>query len=791
MKKRLLFLVLQLVLVIAPLYAQTKVTLSGHVRDGTSGEALVNATLIVKENGAGAVTNVYGFYSLTLPEGNYTLEFSYLGYLRTSRTIELHSSTTVDVELQPEAGQLNEVVITAEENQIATVKSVEMSTAKLDIKTIAKMPAFLGEVDIVKSLQMIPGVSTVGEGSSGFNVRGGSVGQNLLLLDEAPVYNSSHMLGFFSAFNPDAVKDVKLFKGGIPARYGGRLSSLLDIRMKDGNSKEFTTSGGVGTVFTRLALEGPIVKDKGSFILAGRRSYADLFAGPFLNGASLNFYDLTAKANYSINQRNRIYLSGYFGRDNFGFSGDQGLNWGSATTTIRWNHLFNDRLFANFSGIYSRYDYELELGDDARDRFKWDSQVTNLIFKPEFSYFIDADNEIAFGGEVIFYDFMPARTTGVSGGESFRNTVADKNAREAALYVSHNVKLSSALAVEYGVRLSTFRYVGEGAAYTFNDTIPGRRRTVIAEESYDKGEKIAGYTNPEPRISLKYELSDRASIKASYNRTAQYVHLISNTVASNPLDIWTPSTNNIEPQIGDQYALGYFGSMKKNTWEFSVEAYYRDLANQIDYINGADLLINNYIEGDLLSGDGRAYGVEFFVQKKTGRLNGWLSYTLSRSELKIDGINNGDWYAAVYDQTNNLKVALFYQLSQRWSVSSNFVYTTGTPTTAPTSKYYAQGIAIPYNPDNSRNNYRLEDYHRLDVAFRLDGKLINKNGKQRKNTDYWIFSLYNVYARRNAFSVDFRQRDDRFSQGDIVRTEAIRTSILGSIVPSVSYNFKF
>jgi hypothetical protein len=290
---------------------------------------------------------------------------------------------------------------------------------------------------------------------------------------------------------------------------------------------------------------------------------------------------------------------------------------------------------------------------------------------------------------------------------------------------------------------------------------------------------------------LKYELSDRASIKASYNRTAQYVHLISNTVASNPLDIWTPSTNNIEPQIGDQYALGYFGSMKKNTWEFSVEAYYRDLANQIDYINGADLLINNYIEGDLLSGDGRAYGVEFFVQKKTGRLNGWLSYTLSRSELKIDGINNGDWYAAVYDQTNNLKVALFYQLSQRWSVSSNFVYTTGTPTTAPTSKYYAQGIAIPYNPDNSRNNYRLEDYHRLDVAFRLDGKLINKNGKQRKNTDYWIFSLYNVYARRNAFSVDFRQRDDRFSQGDIVRTEAIRTSILGSIVPSVSYNFKF
>lgn len=789
-KKQLVLLILFLVVLYSG-YGQSKVTLSGYVRDKTNGEALIGAAIYVKEISAGASTNVYGYYSLTVPSGNYTVDISYVGFKSNRQQLALTKDTKLDVDLDSEASELQEVVIVADEEEQNKVQSTEMSTTKLDIKTITKMPAFLGEADIIKSLQMTPGVSTVGEGSSGFNVRGGSVGQNLLLLDEAPVFNSSHMLGFFSAFNPDAVKDVKLYKGGIPSRYGGRLSSLLDIRMKEGNNKETDVQGGVGTVFSRLAIESPIVKDKGSFIVAGRRSYIDVLAAPLLDDFSLNFYDLTAKANYKINDNNRVYLSGYFGRDNFGFGSGQGLSWGSQTGTLRWNHLFNPKLFSNFSVIYSRYDYELEFGDDSDDKLNWNSEITNFIIKPEFSYFIGRNNELNFGGEFIRYTFAPANTTGKSGGEAFDNTIAKKYGDEAAAFVSNTTHINPSLSLEYGIRLSNFRYIGPGPVYTFSDTIPGKRRTVVSEKQYDDGETIASYTNWEPRVSVNYKVNDDNAVKISYNRTAQYVHLISNTVSSNPLDLWTPSSNNIKPQIGDQFAVGYFRNFAQNTWEASVEGYYRMLENQVDYINGAELLQNKYIEGDLLSGDGRAYGLEFYLHRKTGRLNGWVSYTLSRSELKIDGINKGEWYPATYDQTHNLKLAAFYEINKRWSVSSNFVFTTGTPTTTPTSKYYVQGIVVPHNANDSKNNYRLTNYHRLDVAFRLDGKTVRRNGKARKNQDYWVFSIYNLYGRRNAFTIDFKQIDERFSTGQIIETEAIRTSILGTMVPSVSYNFKF
>jgi hypothetical protein len=561
--------------------------------------------------------------------------------------------------------------------------------------------------------------------------------------------------------------------------------------MKEGNAKEFSAQGGIGTVFSRLAIESPIVKDKGSFIVAGRRSYIDVLAAPFLDDFSLNFYDLTAKANYTLNDRNRLYLSGYFGRDNFGFGSGQGLSWGSQTGTLRWNHLFNDRLFANFTGIYSRYSYRLNFGDDDNDKFEWNSDITNFIVKPEFSYFITSTNELSFGGELINHTFDPATTSGVSGGEEFENTVDKRYGIELAAYASHSLKINSYLSIEYGLRLSTFQLTGPGNSYTFNDTIPGYRKTVNETIEHERGEGIESYSNLEPRLSVKFQLNEQSSLKASYNRTAQYIHLISNTVASNPLDIWQPSTNNIKPQVADQVALGYFRDFGGNSWEASVEGYYRQSKNQLDYINGADLLINEYIEGELLSGDGRAYGLEFYLQRKTGRLTGWASYTLSRTELQIEGINNGDWYPALFDRTHNFSLAAFYDINKRWSVSSNFTYSTGTPITSPTSKYYSQGIAIPYNANNSRNNYRLEDYHRLDIAFRLEGKEFKRNGKPRKNDDYWVFSIYNVYARRNAFTVDFKQGDDRFSQGQIIQTEAIRTSILGSMVPSVSYNFKF
>jgi hypothetical protein len=782
-------LLLLLVFTSVSTYAQTKKTISGYIKDSANGEALIGATVYVKELSAGITTNVYGFYSLTIPNGTHQLEFSYLGYQKQVKQIELVQDLRLDIELQTEAEQLQEVVIT-DTNESNKAQALEMSTAKLDIKTITKIPAFLGEADVIKSIQMLPGVSSVGEGSSGFNSRGGTVGQNLLLLDEAPVYNSSHMLGFFSAFNPDAVKDVKLYKGGIPAKFGGRLSSLLDIHMKEGNNKKFSTQGGIGTVFSRLALEGPIVKNKGSYIVAARRSYIDLLAAPVLGDFKLYFYDVTAKANYSFNEKNRIYLSGYFGRDVFSFGSGQGLDWGSQTGTLRWNHIFNKKLFANFTAVFSRYDYQLQFGDTDKDKFKWNSSINNFIFKPEFSYFINSNHELAFGAELTSYTFDPARTTGASGGEAINNTVPKKYGDELAAYISHIAKLNNQVSVEYGMRVSAFQYRGPGFAYTFNDTIPGRRPRVINTTEYESGKPIATYFNWEPRASVKYQLNEQSSIKASYNRTAQYIHLVSNTVASNPLDIWTPSTNNIKPQIGDQFALGYFRNFNENKWEFSVEGYYRATENQLDYINGADLLINKYIEGELLSGIGRAYGVEFYLQRKVGKLNGWVSYTLSRSEFKIEGINNHNWYPALFDRPHNLKMALFYDLNKRWSMSANFTYMTGTPTTAPTSKYYSQGVAIPLNVENSRNNFRLNDTHRLDIAFTMQGREFKKNGEKRKNRDNWVFSIYNVYASRNAFVVDFKQSDGRFTN-QIIKTESLQTSIIGSMIPSVSYNYKF
>lgn len=776
--------------------AQTKYTLSGYMKDASNGEALVGATIYLKETGGGTTTNAYGFYSITVTAGSYTVEYSFIGYDKIVKQVTLDKNIHTDIELVTGSEQLQEVEITAESNPNAAVQSVEMSMAKLDIKTIQKIPAFMGEVDVIKSLQLLPGVSTVGEGASGFNVRGGSVGQNLILQDEAPVYNGTHMLGFFSAFNPDAVKETKLYKGAIPALYGGRLASILDIRMKDGNSKDYETTGGIGTIFSRLSFEGPIVKDKGSFIISGRRSYIDVLARPFVDilkdGGALNFYDLTLKANYHLSERNRIYLSGYFGRDNFFFDKDQGFSWGNSTATIRWNHIFNNRLFANFTGIYSSYDYRLQFGDDERNKFKWTSSINNFILKPQFSYFINSNSELNFGAEAIYYFFEPANASGISNGTPTDVSLAKKYNLETAVYISNNQKISQAISVEYGIRFSSFQYLGAGTAYTYNDTIPGKRRSVASERTYKSGETIASYSNLEPRASIKASLSPTSSFKASYNRMVQYLHLISNTTASNPLDVWTPSSNNIKPEIGDQFTLGYFRNLgPASQWEVSAEAYLRLTENQIDYIDGADLLINKYLEGDLLNGKGRAYGLEFYLQRKTGRLNGWISYTLGRTELKVDGINKGEWYAARYDQTHNLKLAGFYDINKRWSVSANFVFTTGTPTTFPTSRYVVQGVLIPYNANESRNNVRLSSYNRLDVSVRLEGRELTRSGKQRKNRDYWVFSVYNLYARKNPFSIYFSQSDVRTPAGQPMPSEATQLSIIGTMVPAISYNFKF
>lgn len=775
--------------------AQSKYTISGYVKDAANGEALIGATIYIKSLATGATTNVYGFYSLTLEPDKYEVDISYIGFATLSQTVDLNQNIRLDIELQPEGRQLEEVVVSSTKDQEG-VKALEMSTNRLDIKTILKIPSFLGEADVIKSLQQLPGVSTVGEGASGFNVRGGSVGQNLILLDEATVYNSSHLLGFFSVFNPDAVKDTKLYKGAIPAQFGGRIASLLDVRMKEGNNKDYEVNGGVGTIFSRAALEGPLFKGDGSFIVAGRRSYADVLARPFVevlqDGGALNFYDLTGKANYNINSRNRIYVSGYTGRDQFFFDKNQGFSWGNNTGTIRWNKIFNDRLFANFSGIFSRYDYSLQFGENDRDNFRWKSSIRNLTFKPSFSYFLNTKNEISFGAEVNYYSFEPANAFGTSNGSQIDVSIPEKYNLESALYLGNSQQLSSKISIEYGLRYSYFAGFGPGTQYTYNDTIPGSRKTPIAEESFARGEVASTYQNLEPRFSMKAELNDVSSIKASYTRMVQYLHLISNTTASNPLDVWTPSSNNIKPELGDQWVLGYFRNFGKDQmFEFSAEAYYRKTQNQIDYIDGADLLINEFLEGDLLTGQGRAYGLEFYLQKKVGRFTGWMAYTLARTELQVDGINRGEWYAARFDQTHNVKVSGFYDINKRWSASANFTLVTGTPSTFPTSRYVVQGMLIPYNAADSRNNVRLPAYHRLDVSFRLEGRTVKRNGNARKNSDYWVFGVYNLYARRNPFSIYFTQGSERVAQGSPINSEARQLSIIGTVIPSVSYNFKF
>jgi hypothetical protein len=792
--RKLLLSLFCLVALFLQVNAQQKFTINGSVRDASNGETLIGATIFISELRSGAVTNEYGFYSITLGPGTYAIKYSYIGFEPVTKEVVLDKTLQLNVELIPEASQLQEIVIQDEPDQ-ASVKNLEMSSNKLDIKMIQRMPTLFGESDILRSLQLLPGVSTVGEGASGFNVRGGSVGQNLILLDEAPVYNSSHLFGFFSVFNPDAVKDTKLYKGAIPARYGGRLASILDVRMKEGNSKKMEISGGIGSVFSRLAVEGPIIKDKASFIVAVRRSYIDVLARPFVqllqDGGALNFYDLTMKANYNINRKNRVYLSGYFGRDVFKFDKTQGFNWGNSTATARWNHLFNERLFSNLTFVYSKYDYALQFGKDDRNRFTWNSSISNFILRPQFTYFVNSNNELTFGGDATYYTFEPANAVGVTNGKSVDISLERKYNLETALHIGNSQRISEVVSIEYGLRFSNFQSIGPGTTYVYGDTIPGTRKPVIGAKSYASGETIATYGNFEPRFSFKLQTSEASSVKGSYNRMVQYLHLISNTTASNPLDVWNPSSNNIKPQLGDQITLGYFRDLGKDrTYELSVEGYLRFTQNQLDYIDGADLLINRYLEGDLLSGIGRAYGIETYFQKKTGRLTGWVSYTLGRTELKVEGINRNDWYETRYNQTHNLKIAGFYDINKRWSVSGNFVFTSGTPTTFPTSRYIQQDILIPYNANESRNNVHLPSYHRLDISFRLEGKK-TKSGKDRKNSDHWLFSLYNVYGRKNPFSIYFSQGDQRIPAGQAIQSQATQLAIIGSVIPSISYNFKF
>ena len=755
--------------------AQNKYTLSGNIKDATNGEELIGTTVIIKEiPNTGVTTNAYGFYSITLPEGKYTVETSYVGYKPFVQYIELNKNIKLNIEIGSSIQDLGEVEITAEKKN-ANITKAQMGVEKLDIQEIKNIPVLFGEKDILKTLQLLPGIKSAGEGNSGFYVRGGSADQNLILLDEAPVYNASHLLGFFSTFNSDAIKDVTIYKGGMPAEYGGRLASVLDIKMNDGNNKRYGVSGGIGAISSRINIEGPIVKERGSFLLTARRTYADVFLklakDTSLKETTLYFYDLNAKANYRINDNNRLFLSGYFGRDVFGFDNLFGFDWGNSTGTLRWNHLFNDKLFSNTSAIFSNYNYKIKIGT-GDEEFNITSKIQDLNFKQDFQYYINSDNSIKFGANIIRHNFIPGVIS--SGAASGVNNLKlnEKYAYETAAYISQEIKLKERIQLTYGLRANYFALVGPGNISTY-DT----EGNSIKTESFLRGELVQGYFNLEPRFSTSYTLNEFSSLKASYTRNTQNLHLLSNSASTTPTDLWIPSSNNVRPEIADQISLGYFKNFDDNKYEFSVETYYKNMQNQIDYRNGAQLIFNEDVEAEIISGTGRAYGIEFFVKKKYGKFNGWLGYTLAKSERKFLGINDEIYFPAKQDRTHEVSIVGMYDVSAKWNLSATWVYNTGNAVTFPVGKYTLADQTILQYGD--RNANRLPAYHRLDLGATLQRK------KTAKFESSWNFSIYNVYARKNAFSISFRDSKD-----DPTKTEAVKLSLF-SIIPSVTYNFKF
>ena len=772
-------------------YSQEKFTISGSIVDVKNNETLLGVSVYIKNLKTGTNTNEYGFYSLTLPEGTYTITISYLGFTELTEVINLNSNIKKNFKLAEESLQLNEVIVTDKPNKI-NIQKAELSTNKLNISTIKKMPAILGEIDIIKSILTLPGVTNAGEGQSGFNVRGGAADQNLILLDEATIYNSSHLFGFFSVFNADAIKDLKLYKGGIPAKYGGRVASVLDIYQKEGNSNEFHMNGGIGLISSRLLAEGPIVKDKASFLVAGRSSYAHLFLKLTDNKNSAYFYDLNTKLSYNINDNNSLYVSGYFGRDVFSLNNSFVNTYGNSVLNLRWNHLFSNKLFSNASLIYSDYYYGLKLDCIG---FNWDSGIKNYNFKYDFKYYLNDKTKFNFGLNSIYYDFNPGKIEPTNSSSGINPDQLDKKyAFEPAIYIDVEQTLSEKISVNYGLRHSSFYRLGKQEINTYSNNQPVvfneelqiyEKATPIGTESFGRNETIASFGNFEPRIAVSFAINESEAVKASYNRMSQYLHLISNTQSPTPLDVWAPSDNFLKPQLLDQFAVGYFRNFENGKYTLEVESFYKNIKNRLDYIDGADLIANNAIEQVVLSGNARAYGLEILAKKNEGRLNGWVSYTLSRSEQQTPGrnanetgINNGEWYKTGWDKLHNLSVTGMYQLNGKWSFGSIFSLQSGQPVTYPNGQYIYQDISVPNY--GLRNENRLPTYHRLDVS----ATLVPEKNKNRKWYSEWVFSIYNVYSRKNAASISFRQNQDSGYN------EAVRLSIFG-IVPSVTYNFKF
>ena len=778
------FLLLCCLFILIPIYgfpilaeSLRKFSISGKISDQNSGEALVGATIFVKELRTGAVTDVYGNYSLTLAEGKYTLVFSYIGYQTIERSVDLIRDHKISLELAPQQRELKEFEVTSERNDKNVVKP-EMSTFRMDIKTIQRIPALMGEVDVIKAIQLLPGVQSVGEGSSGFSVRGGAPDQNLILLDEATVYNASHLMGFFSVFNNDAIKDVKLFKGDIPANYGGRLASVLDIRMNEGNSKKFEVNGGIGIISSRLTVEGPIWKDRSSFIVSGRRTYADIFlplsSNKALQNNRLYFYDLNAKINYRINDNNQIFLSGYLGRDVFK-NNFAGMNWGNETATFRWNHLFTRQLFSNFSLVYSNYRYYIGTPTGNNNSFEWYSSLRDIGLKGDFSFYLNPNNTIRFGASVIYHMFQPGKAVGIGNETVFTDVKVPNNyAFETGVYGNNEQKLGEHFTIKYGLRFSMFQNTGPGTVYHFDSAFKSTDSTV-----YKSLELYNTYAGLEPRLGLLYDFNSKHSVKASYARTYQYLQLAQNSTVGTPLDIWFPSSPNVRPQIADQVAVGYFRNFRRNTIETSIEGYYKWMQNVVDFKDFAELLLNSKLEGEIRTGKAWSYGLEFLVRLNEKKLSGWISYTYSRTFRQISGINSNNAYPAPYDKPNNISIVLNYLISKRFTVSANWVYATGSPVTFPTGRAEIGGKIVPIYSD--RNQYRYQDYHRLDLSLIFYSK--EKPGR-KFNWDL-NFSVYNAYNRHNTWSINFTQDA---TNPDITKAEKV---YLFGIIPSVTFNFHF
>lgn len=770
-------------------FSQKQFTLSGTISESGGQETLIGANIIFPELSIGTTTNEYGFYSITLDPGTYNVVVSYIGYESLKRTITLDGNKTLNISITELADNLDEVIL---ENNIerVNIKTTQMSVNALSANTIKQIPVVFGEADVIKSITLLPGVSNGGEGSGGFNVRGGTTDQNLILLDEATLFNSSHLFGFFSVFNPDAIKNIKLYKGGIPAKYGGRVASVLDIYQKEGNKNEFHGNGGIGLVASRVLLEGPLKKNQGSFLIGGRSTYAHLFLPLFDIKNIAYFYDLNTKLSYRIDENNKVYLSGYFGRDVFNVSNSFENTYGNTVVNFRWNHLFSDQVFSNLSLIYSDYYYGLDLNFVG---FEWNSGIQNMNIKYDLKHYLNDRFGLEYGLHSTYYVFNPGviQPNGPTSGIN-KEALTKKYAFENALYIDVNQQINEKLALSYGARISSFLRLGQKELNTYdnNEAVSYNPDLQIYESTEPNGSIRTStarieksFLNFEPRFSAAYLLNDDSSLKISYNRMSQYLHLLSNTTAPTPLDVWAPSGKYIQPQLLDQVALGYFKNY--TNYSLEIESFYKTTKNRLDYIDGANLIANKAIEQILLNGRSRAYGFELLLRKNSGRLQGWLAYTLSRSEQQTPGrngnepgINNENWYNTPFDKTHDFSLTSSYDINNNWSLNANFVFQTGQPTTYPNGQYTYNGLVIPTY--EARNSSRLPSYHRLDISATYTPK---PNRKKRCQGE-WVFSVYNLYNRKNAQSLNFRQN------AETGQNEALKLSIFGA-VGAVTYNFKF